>query len=89
MADVAALVKVKDQPELIEEILALPAWNRHDIAMVVERRIAQRRQEEAYVEAVAEQKAKGHPRDRVRRCRRGRRPLGDERGVRATASPSL
>jgi ParB family chromosome partitioning protein len=59
MADVAALVKVKDQPELIEEVLALPAWNRHDIAMVIERRIAQRRQEEAYVEAVAEQEAKG------------------------------
>ncbi len=55
MADVAALVKVKDQPELIEEVLALPAWNRHDIATVIERRIAQRRQEEAYVEAVAEQ----------------------------------
>ncbi len=60
MADVAALVKVKDQPELIEEVLALPAWNRHDIAMVIERRIAQRRQEEAYAEAVAEQEAKGH-----------------------------
>ena len=59
MADVAALVKVKDQPELIEEVLALPAWNRHDIAMVIERRIAQRRQEEAYVDAVAEQEAKG------------------------------
>lgn len=60
MADVAALVKVKDQPELIEEVLALPTWNRHDIAMVIERRIAQRRQEEAYAEAVAEQEAKGH-----------------------------
>ena len=59
MADVVALVKVKDQPELIEEVLALPAWNRHDIAMVIERRIAQRRQEQAYVEAVAEQEAKG------------------------------
>ena len=59
MADVAALVKVKDQPELIEEVLALPAWNRHDVAAVIERRIAQRRQEEAYVEAVAEQEAKG------------------------------
>jgi len=59
MADVAALVKVKDQPELIEEVLGLPAWNRHDIAMVIERRIAQRRQEEAYDEAVAEQEAKG------------------------------
>ena len=59
MADVAALVKVKDQPELIEEVLALPAWNRHDIAMVIERRIAQRRQEEAYAEAVAEQEAEG------------------------------
>ncbi len=60
LADVAALAKVKDEPELIEQVLATPAWTRHDIAGVIDRRKAQRRQEEAFAEAVAAEEAKGH-----------------------------
>jgi ParB/RepB/Spo0J family partition protein len=60
LTDAAALAKVKDEPELIESVLAMPAWNRHDIAGLIERRRAQRRQEEAFVEAVAAEEANGH-----------------------------
>ena len=60
LADAAALVKVKDDPELIEEVLALPEWNRHDVGAVIERRMAQRRQDEAFAAVMAAEEAKGH-----------------------------
>jgi hypothetical protein len=55
----AVLLKLKDDPALIEELLALPAWRRHDLEGVAERRIAERAQEQAYAEAVAAEEAKG------------------------------
>ena len=59
VTDAEALADIKDDTELVAEVLALPDWQRPDLPAVIERRLAHRDQETAYTDAVAAAEAKG------------------------------
>jgi ParB/RepB/Spo0J family partition protein len=59
VTDTEALAAIKDDAELMTEVLALPDWQRRDLPSVIERRLASREQETAYAEAVAAADARG------------------------------
>jgi hypothetical protein len=59
VADADALLRVKDDTELIGELLALPDWSRRDLASVIDRRLAERDRHGAAQAAIAEAEATG------------------------------